>query len=160
MAGRRLERERSGGRIDKKETGMTSQSGSAQANATLVLESFEAFNAGDTEKLLAVVAPDLVTHYAEMSEPLHGRETWQQGFEMMKRAFPDLEARIDDVVAAGDRVAIRISFRGTHQGEFQGIPATGRTIHYVSHEFYRVADGLFAEEWICSDMASLFRQLS
>jgi predicted ester cyclase len=53
-----------------------------------------------------------------------------------------------------------VSFRGTHQGEFQGIPATDRTIYYVSHEFYRIENGLFAEEWICSDMASLFRQLS
>ena len=125
-----------------------------------MLESFEAFNSGDTEGLLAVVAPDLVMHFAELPEPLHGRESWQQGFEMMKRAFPDLEAHVDDVVAAGDRVAVRVSLRGTHRGEFQGIPATGRTIHYVSHEFYRVEDGLIAEEWICSDMASLLRQLS
>jgi steroid delta-isomerase-like uncharacterized protein len=139
---------------------MTSQSGAAAENAALVLESIGALNAGDTERLLAVVAPDIVIHYAEMPEPLHGRETWQQGFELMRRAFPDLEAHVDDLVAAEDKVAIRVSFRGTHQGEFQGIPATGRTIHYVSHEFYRVKDGLFAEEWICSDMASLFRQLS
>ena len=139
---------------------MTSQPESADANAALVLESIEALNAGDTERLLAVVAPDIVIHYAEMPEPLHGRETWQQGFELMRRAFPDLEAQVDDLVAAEDKVAIRVSFRGTHQGEFQGIPATGRTIHYVSHEFYRVEKGLFAEEWICSDMASLFRQLS
>jgi steroid delta-isomerase-like uncharacterized protein len=139
---------------------MTSQSGAAAENAALVLESIGALNAGDTERLLAVVAPNIVIHYAEMPEPLHGRETWQQGFELMRRAFPDLEAHVDDLVAAEDKVAIRVSFRGTHQGEFQGIPATGRTIHYVSHEFYRVEDGLFAEEWICSDMASLFRQLS
>jgi steroid delta-isomerase-like uncharacterized protein len=139
---------------------MTSQRGSAEANAALVLESFEAVNAGDTKTLLGVVAPDIVMHFAEVPEPLRGRETWQQGFEMMKRAFPDLEAHVDDVVAAEDRVAVRVSFRGTHAGEFQGIPATGRTIHYVSHEFYRVDDGLIVEEWICSDMASLFRQLS
>ena len=139
---------------------MTSESGTAQANAALVLESIRALNSGDTEKLLAVVAPDIVIHYAEMQEPLHGRETWRQGFELMRHAFPDLEAQVDDLVAAEDKVAIRVSFRGTHQGEFQGIPATGRTIHYVSHEFYRVEDGLFAEERICSDMASLVRQLS
>ena len=123
-------------------------------------ESIEALNAGDTERLLAVVAPDIVIHYAEMPEPLQGRETWQQGFELMRNAFPDLEAHVDDLVAAEDKVAIRVSFRGTHQGEFQGIPATGRAIHYVSHEFYRMENGLFAEEWICSDMASLFRRLS
>ena len=139
---------------------MTSQSGTAEENAALVLESIEALNAGDAERLLAVVAPDILIHYAEMPEPLHGRETWQQGFELMRSAFPDLEARVDDLVAAEDKVAIRVSFRGTHQGEFQGIPATGRTIHYVSHEFYRLENGLFAEEWICSDRASLFQQLS
>jgi steroid delta-isomerase-like uncharacterized protein len=139
---------------------MTTRSGAAEENTALVRESIDALNAGDTERLLAVVAPDIVIHYAEMQEPLHGRETWQQGFELMRNAFPDLEARVDDLVAAGDKVAIRVSIRGTHQGEFQGIPATGRTIHYVSHEFYRVENGLFAEEWICSDMASLFRQLS
>ena len=55
------------------------------------------------------------------------------------------EISVDDLVAAEDKVAIRVSFRGTHQGKFQGIPATGRTIHYVSHEFYRVENGLFAE---------------
>jgi steroid delta-isomerase-like uncharacterized protein len=149
---------RTGGSTER--AAMTSQPGSPEANAALVLESFEAVNAGDTKTLLGVVAADIVMHFAEMPEPLRGRETWQQGFEMMKRAFPDLEAHVDDVVAAEDRVAVRVSFRGTHAGEFQGIPATGRTIHYVSHEFYRVDDGLIVEEWICSDMASLFRQLS
>jgi steroid delta-isomerase-like uncharacterized protein len=117
-------------------------------------------NTGDTAKLLTVAAPDIVIHFAEMPESLHGRETWQQGFELMKSAFPDLEAHIDDLVAANDKVALRLTLSGTHQGEFQGIPATGRTIRYVSHEFYRVQDGLIAEEWICSDMASLFSQLS
>lgn len=131
-----------------------------QANAALVRESVEALNAGDTARLLAVVAPDIVIHYAEMPEPLHGRETWLQGFELMKRAFPDLRAHVDDIVAAEDKVALRLTLSGTHQGDFQGIQASGRTIGYVSHEFYRVADGLIAEEWICSDTASLFRQLT
>ena len=139
---------------------MTSQSGSTQANAALVRESVDALNAGDTNKLLTIVAPDIVIHYAEMSEPLHGRDTWQQGFELMKSAFPDLQAHVDDLIAADDKVALRLTLSGTHQGEFQGIPATGRTIRYISHEFYCVRDGLIAEEWICSDMASLFRQLS
>ncbi len=122
-------------------------------------ESFEAFNAGDTEKLLASMAPDFVMHLAEYPAPL-GREAWREGFEMMRRAFPDLEARVEDLVAADDRVAVRISLHGTHRGEFQGIPATGHEVRYVSHEIYRIANGLFAEEWICSDNATLFRQLT
>ncbi|HEY5342248.1 MAG TPA: ester cyclase, partial [Solirubrobacteraceae bacterium] len=67
---------------------------------------------------------------------------------------------VDDIFASQDRVAVRVTFTGTHSGEFLGIPATGRSIRYVSHEFYRVADGLIAEEWICSDMATLMRQIS
>jgi hypothetical protein len=66
----------------------------------------------------------------------------------------------DDVVAAGDQVALRLILRGTHQGDFLGLPATGRTIEYVSYEFYRITDGLFAEEWICSDTATLQAQLT
>ena len=139
---------------------MTSEAGPTGANTTVVRESVEAFNTGDVAKLLAVAAPDIVIHYAEMPEPLRGRETWQQGYELVKRAFPDLKIHVDDLVAAGDKVALRLTLSGTHQGEFQGIPATGRTISYISHEFYRVADGQIAEEWICSDMASLFSQLS
>lgn len=130
------------------------------ASAALVLDSLEAFNAGDKERLLAVVAPELVMHLTGSPEPIRGREAWLDGFELMKRAFPDLEARVDDVVAAEDRVAVRLTLRGTHAGDFQGLPATGRTIEYVSHEFYRVEEGRIAEEWICSDTASLLRQLS
>jgi steroid delta-isomerase-like uncharacterized protein len=145
--------------MDRKETAMSSEAGAAQANVALVIGSVEAFNAGDTERLLRVMAPDFVMHLAEFPEPL-GRDAWQEGFKLVRCAFPDLEAQVDDLVAAGDKVALRLTLHGKHQGDFQGIPATGRTIRYVSHEFYRVRDGLFAEEWVCSDMASLFRQLT
>ena len=139
---------------------MTTQTSSPAANADLVRAGFEVFNAGDVGECLALIAPDLIINLAELPEPQHGRETWRQGFELMRHAFPDLRADIEDIVADRDKVAARVRFRGTHAGEFLGFPATGRTVEYVSHEFYRIADGLIAEEWICSDMATLFRQLS
>ena len=139
---------------------MTSEITVPAANAELVRAGFQAFNAGDADECLALAAPDLIINLAELPEPQHGRETWRQGFEMMRHAFPDLQAYIEDIVAAQDKVAVRLRFRGTHSGEFLGFPVTGRTIEYVSHEFYRIADGLIAEEWICSDMATLLRQLS
>ena len=138
---------------------MTSQSTSPAMNAELVRAGFQAFNSGDVGRCLALAAPDLIINLAELPEPQHGRDVWRQGFEMMKHAFPDLQAHIEDIFAAQDKVAVRLRFRGTHCGEFLGIPATGRTIEYVSYEFYRIADGLIAEEWICSDMATLLRQL-
>jgi steroid delta-isomerase-like uncharacterized protein len=138
---------------------MTSETTSATANAELVRAGFVAFSAGDVDGCLALIAPDLIINLAELPEPQHGRETWRLGFEMMRHAFPDLQAHIEDIVAAQDKVAVRLRFRGTHSGEFLGFPATGRTVEYVSHEFYRIADGLIAEEWICSDMATLLGQL-
>lgn len=139
---------------------MTSQATSPAANIALVRAGFHAFNVGDSDQCMALAAPDLIINLAELPEPQHGRDTWRQGFELIKHAFPDLQAHIEDIFAADDRVAVRLRFRGTHSGEFLGIPATGRTVEYVSHEFYRIADGLIAEEWICSDTATLLRQLS
>ena len=139
---------------------MTTEITSPAANAELVRAGFEVFNTGDVDRCLALITPDLIINLAELPEPQHGHETWRQGFELMRRAFPDLRADIEDLVADQDKVAVRVRFRGTHAGEFLGFPATGRTVEYVSHEFYRIADGLIAEEWICSDMATLFRQLS
>jgi steroid delta-isomerase-like uncharacterized protein len=138
---------------------MTSETTCA-ANVELVRTGFQALNAGDVGGCIALAAPDLISNLAEMPEPQRGREAWRQGVEMMKHAFPDLHAHIEDIFGSQDKVAVRLRFRGTHSGEFLGIPATGRTVEYVSHEFYRIADGLIAEEWICSDMATLLRQLS
>jgi DNA-binding CsgD family transcriptional regulator len=67
--------------------------------------------------------------------------TETQGAEMMKHAFPDIKAHIQDIFAAEDRVALRLTFRSTHSGEFQGLPGPGRSVEYVSHGFYRVPDG-------------------
>ncbi|MFB9236284.1 ester cyclase [Plantactinospora siamensis] len=138
---------------------MTSETTSPAANIELLRAAFAAFNAGDADACMAFTARDMIINLAELPEPQQGQQTWREGFEMMRQAFPDLHAHIEDIVAADDRVALRLRFRGTHSGEFLGIPPTGNPIEYVSHEFYRVADGLIAEEWICSDMATLLRQL-
>jgi predicted ester cyclase len=54
---------------------------------------------------------------------------------------------------------VRNTLRGTHTGEFHGIPATGRSIEVMSNEIYRVEDGVIVEEWIVTDAASLFAQI-
>jgi steroid delta-isomerase-like uncharacterized protein len=139
---------------------MTPDITSPAANVERIRAALEDFNAGDLDACVSHLDPDFVINLAELPDPMHGRDTWRSGAEVMKRAFPDIEAHVEDIFAAEDRVAVRLTFRGTHSGEFLGIPATGRSVQYVSHEFYRVADGLIAEEWICSDMATLMRQIS
>lgn len=130
------------------------------SNVEIVRAGFEAFNSGDTDACVDRLAPDFVMNLAELPEPLRGAAVWRQGFEMMKSAFPDLRAEIEDIFGAGDRVAVRLRLRGTQAGEFQDLPATGRQVEYVSHEFYRLTDGLISEEWICSDFTTLMRQLT
>jgi steroid delta-isomerase-like uncharacterized protein len=138
---------------------MTTQPSTTADNIALVRSAFDALNEGDIDTGLAHLSPDFVINLAGVPT-MRGREVWRQGVDVIKRGFPDLHAHIEDIVAADDRVALRLTFRGTHRGEFLGIPATGRNVEYVSHEFYRIVDGVFAEEWICSDMASLHGQLT
>jgi steroid delta-isomerase-like uncharacterized protein len=133
---------------------------SPEANVALIRASIGEFNANDIDACAARLTPDFVIHLAELPEPLHGPDVWREGVAIIRRGIPDLRAQIDDIFGAGDRVAVRVTFRGTHTGEYLGFAATGRPIHYVSHEFYRLADGLIAEEWICSDTATLVRQLT
>jgi steroid delta-isomerase-like uncharacterized protein len=138
---------------------VTSERTLVDANLELVRSGFERFNADDIDAYLDRIAPDLVMHLAELPEPLRGRDAWREGVALIKSAFPDLRADIEDILADGDRVAVRLTFHGTHQGEYLGFPPTGRPITYVSHEFYRIDNGRIAEEWICSDTATLFRAL-
>jgi steroid delta-isomerase-like uncharacterized protein len=132
---------------------------SPEANIAVIRAMQDAFNAGDLDAIVGRLAPDFVINLAELPEPMRGRDAWRQNAESMRRAFPDVHVRIEDIIAAKDRVAVRLKISGTHAGDFAGIPATGRSIDYISHEFYRVADGIITEEWICSDMTTLMRQI-
>jgi predicted ester cyclase len=106
---------------------VTERATSPETNVELLRATFQAFNAGDLDACMARLTPNFVINLAELSDPLHGPETWRQGVEMMRRqAFPDLQADIEDIFGAQDRVALRLRFRGTHSGEFLSFPATGR----------------------------------
>jgi steroid delta-isomerase-like uncharacterized protein len=76
------------------------------------------------------------------------------------QAFPDLHVSLDEFVAEGDRVFLRSTMTGTHDGEFQGIPATGRHIAAESAEVFRIADGKFVGYWCMVNVAGLMHQLT
>jgi steroid delta-isomerase-like uncharacterized protein len=76
------------------------------------------------------------------------------------QAFPDLHLSIDELVAEGDRVFCRSTMTGTHDGEYKGIPATGRHISSESAEVFRIDDGRFVVYWCLSNVAGLMRQLT
>jgi predicted ester cyclase len=75
-------------------------------------------------------------------------------------AFPDLHVSLDELIAEGDRVFLRSTMTGTHDGEYKGIPATGRHVATECGEVFRIADGRFAGYWCLTNVAGLMRQLT
>jgi predicted ester cyclase len=78
---------------------------------------------------------------------------------MVHQAFPDLHAEVHDVIAEGELVAARPTYTSTHQGEFLGIPATGKQTTTNGVDFFRMQDGRQAEHWGGPDTFSFLMQL-
>jgi predicted ester cyclase len=87
-------------------------------------------------------------------------ERIKQGCLYLYASFPDLHASIDEMAAEGDRVWVRGTSTGTHDGEFMGIPPTGRHISFEFAEIYGIADGKVQTYWCVPDIAGLTRQLT
>jgi predicted ester cyclase len=75
-------------------------------------------------------------------------------------AFPDLHVSLDELLAEGDRVFLRSTMTGTHDGEYKGIPPTGRHIAAESAEVFRIADRKFVGYWCLANVAGIMRQLT
>lgn len=75
-------------------------------------------------------------------------------------AFPDLHVAIDELIAEGNKVFCRSTMTGTHDGEYKGIPPTGRNISAESAEIFRIVDGQIAGYWCLANVAGLMRQLT
>jgi steroid delta-isomerase-like uncharacterized protein len=75
-------------------------------------------------------------------------------------AFPDLHVAIDELIAEDDKVFCRSTMTGTHDGEYKGIPPTGRNIAAESAEVFRIVDGMIAGYWCLANVAGLMRQLT
>ncbi|WP_230492484.1 ester cyclase [Martelella alba] len=78
---------------------------------------------------------------------------------MLSSSFGEFRIEILDVLAQGDRVAVRAAMSGVHQGELFGIPPTGRTFTVALHEFHEFRDGRVAKTWHMEDWFSLFNQI-
>ena len=87
------------------------------------------------------------------------RDGVKQLFAMFRTAFPDFRAVIHDQIAEGDKVVTRKTFHGTHQGEFLGIPPTGKQVTIEVIDILRVADGKITDHWNVVDQLGLMQQL-
>jgi predicted ester cyclase len=113
--------------------------------------------AGDVDRLDEILAESFVEHGPMGDE--HGIETAKEGWREVRNAFPDLTVTVEDVVAEGDTVAMRVTLRGTHEGEYFGVDPTGESFEMVSAVFTRIEDGHVAERWVYPDTLGAFDQL-
>ncbi len=118
----------------------------------------EVQNGGNLAVLDELTAPGYVNHTAPPGVPAD-REGLKQLTAMFRRAFPDGRMAIEDLVAEGDRVVTRKTFRGTHGGELMGIPPTGRAVAIQLIDIVRLADGKAVESWSAADDLGMLQQL-
>ena len=129
------------------------------ANKHLYRRWFEdVVSGGDLPLADELLAPGYRLHFPGMPEPLD-REAHKGLVMMFRSAFPDWVETVDEVIAEGDKVVIRVTGRGSHQGEFQGIPATGRQVTATGVGIARVEDGRIVEAWAAYDALGLMQQL-
>ena len=116
-------------------------------------------SAGDIDGFGEHVAAGFVEH-----EQTPGFEPTKDGvirmFHMYRAAFPDLRMEAEDVLASGEKVVARVRATGTHQGEFMGMPATGRSVDVQVIDIMRFGDdGLVHEHWGLFDALAMMQQL-
>lgn len=134
-------------------------SGVSIANMTgqRLAEAFlQMLNDHDPDQVDGFVATDYRNHNAFVAD---GREANRHFWTTFFAALPDLSATMEDLVVAGDRVVGRFVYRGTHRGDFLGIPATGRRVEMRSIDIWRVADGMFVEHWDELNTLEMLQQL-
>ena len=126
-------------------------------NKALVRRAYDAFNRGDLDACVADVAPDYVYHGP--GGDARGPDAMKQLLLMYRTAFPDCTVTIEEQLADGDNVITRSTIRGTHGGEFAGIPASGRAVAIPDVAISRVANGKFVEEWQFFDQLAIFQAI-
>ena len=131
---------------------------SIEQNKSIVRKYAELTNARDLDAAFAHFSPSFVDHAVRPGMP-PGIEGTRLFFNMMFTAFPDLRATIQDIIAEGDKVVARVSWRGTHTGDFQGLPPTGKQIVIGAFITERLKDGKAVEHWSLFDQLAMMQQL-
>ena len=127
-----------------------------QANARRFLE--EVVNRGNVAVIDELSSPSFVDHTAPPGVPA-GNEGFKAFITMFRAAFPDLRYTIDDEIAEGDKVVERVTASGTMKGDFQGMPASGKTATWSEIHITRFENGKAVEHWGVADQLGMLAQL-
>jgi steroid delta-isomerase-like uncharacterized protein len=126
----------------------------------------EFINTADETLGNELITDGAIFHVPNRSEPMQGLGGYLAIIGMMRSGFPDVRWTLEETIAdedklgAGDiRIAARFTMRGTHQGDFLGVPATGKSITVQAVNFYRISNGKIVEERGQPDLMGLMQQI-
>ncbi|MBW8753844.1 MAG: ester cyclase [Sphingomonadales bacterium] len=126
----------------------------------------EFINTADETLGNELIASDAIFHVPNQSEPVRGLAGYLAIIGMMRSGFPDIQWTLEETIAEGDeleagdiRIAARFTMRGTHQGDFFGVPATGRSIAVQAMNLYRLSNGKIVGERGQPDLLGLMQQI-
>jgi steroid delta-isomerase-like uncharacterized protein len=128
-----------------------------EENKTIARRVYEIISTGDFDRAGEIVDPDAPDNELLPGDPpARLIETFRDTFTEARESFPDLSVAVEDIMAEGDRVAARVTMRGTHRGEFQGLAPTGKRVEVKAIDMFRICDGRIVEHWGHSDDPSDF----
>jgi predicted SnoaL-like aldol condensation-catalyzing enzyme len=131
---------------------------SSEQNKALVRRIFEeGINQNKPGVFDELIAPSYVNY--DFPAPAPGPEGLKMIIGLFQAAFPDMRVTIEEELAEGNKVITRGYFSGSHQGDFQGIPPTGRQIKVKYIDIWRVENGKLVENWVQMDQLGLMQQL-
>jgi steroid delta-isomerase-like uncharacterized protein len=129
---------------------------SIKENKSLVRLYYELWNRRDVTPILELLAPEYVLHLTDIDIFLKQEKQVDTDY---LTAFPDVITTVDDIVAEGDKVAVRATWKGTHKKDFMGIPATEKRFDVTNTSIFRIAAGKIAEAWSTQDSLRFLQQL-
>lgn len=130
----------------------------AEDNKERTRQFYAAMSEGNLDAVDEYIAEDFVDH-EEFPGISRDKEGVRQFFTLMRGAFPDFQMEPQEMIAEGDLVAVRAVFTGTQEGEFMGVPATGRTVQVGGFDIIRIRDGKATEHWGLMDAMTMMQQL-
>jgi predicted ester cyclase len=130
-----------------------------EENKTIIYRYFDqVINQGKLAVVDELVAPGFIEHKPTPGQS-PGREGLKQLIPLFHAAFPDAQTGIEDIIAEGDKVAVRSVTRATHTGPMMGLEPTGRRVEYSGVDIFRIANGQIVEHWWERDHLTMMRQL-
>jgi steroid delta-isomerase-like uncharacterized protein len=134
---------------------------STEENKAIVRHEIEVTNRGNLTELFATIdevfAPDFVFHDPGFPQ-VRSREDYKQLDAAFLAALPG-QLTIEDLIAEGDKVVVRFTYHGIHQGPWRGLPPTGKAVTFTGTVTYRIVNGKVVEVWENLDQLSVLRQL-